>query len=177
MPQNMIYLYTIIESGDCPPWLQSTHLLHLVLSFPSIYSWERAGQIQSPRTIMNEIHYYAWESILETLKLLFVPQVGLHQQTITLVCTNRRRQFLLDTADTSLTEWVINLKLITLRLNNIHVFWKEFLYGLSSAGFWLCWRRLGRMAVGNLRTPLFLLTPPWKNSLSPSLCARRLTVR
>lgn len=30
-------------------------------------------------------------------------QVGLDQQTVTLVCTNRRRQFLLDTGDSSLT--------------------------------------------------------------------------
>lgn len=30
-------------------------------------------------------------------------QVGLDQQTVTVVCTNRRRKFLLDTADTSLT--------------------------------------------------------------------------
>lgn len=32
-----------------------------------------------------------------------VSQVGLDQQTFLLVCTNRRRQFLLDTADSSLT--------------------------------------------------------------------------
>lgn len=31
-------------------------------------------------------------------------QVGLDQQTVTLVCTNRRRQFLLDSADATLTE-------------------------------------------------------------------------
>lgn len=33
-----------------------------------------------------------------------VAQVGLDQQTVTLVCTNRRKQFLLDTADVALTE-------------------------------------------------------------------------
>lgn len=33
-----------------------------------------------------------------------VTQVGLDQQTVTLVCTNRRKQFLLDTADVALTE-------------------------------------------------------------------------
>lgn len=33
-----------------------------------------------------------------------VSQVGLDQQTVTLVCTNRRKQFLLDTADVALTE-------------------------------------------------------------------------
>ena len=37
---------------------------------------------------------------------LSVSQVGLDQQTFLLVCTNRRRQFLLDTADSSLTVWV-----------------------------------------------------------------------
>lgn len=31
-------------------------------------------------------------------------QVGLDQQTVMLVCTNRRKQFLLDTADVALTE-------------------------------------------------------------------------
>lgn len=34
----------------------------------------------------------------------YVAQVGLDQQTVTLVCTNRRKQFLLDTADVALTE-------------------------------------------------------------------------
>uniref|UniRef100_A0A8B9LUQ5 Pleckstrin homology domain-containing family M member 2 n=1 Tax=Astyanax mexicanus TaxID=7994 RepID=A0A8B9LUQ5_ASTMX len=40
---------------------------------------------------------------------LFVLQVGLDQQTVTLVCTNRRRQFLLDTADCSLTIWFLSV--------------------------------------------------------------------
>lgn len=31
-------------------------------------------------------------------------QVGLDQQTVRLVCTNRRKQFLLDTADVALAE-------------------------------------------------------------------------
>ena len=31
-------------------------------------------------------------------------QVGLDQQTVKLVCTNRRKQFLLDTADVALAE-------------------------------------------------------------------------
>uniref|UniRef100_A0A4W4FXU5 Pleckstrin homology domain-containing family M member 2 n=1 Tax=Electrophorus electricus TaxID=8005 RepID=A0A4W4FXU5_ELEEL len=35
--------------------------------------------------------------------------VGLDEQTVTLVCTNRRRQFLLDTADCSLTVWFLNV--------------------------------------------------------------------
>lgn len=38
------------------------------------------------------------------LNRLYVAQVGLDQQTVTLVCTNRRKQFLLDTADVALTE-------------------------------------------------------------------------
>ncbi|KAF2980413.1 hypothetical protein EK904_010539, partial [Melospiza melodia maxima] len=37
--------------------------------------------------------------------------VGLDQQTVTLVCTNRRKQFLLDTADVALTEFfLVSLK-------------------------------------------------------------------
>lgn len=35
---------------------------------------------------------------------IFAFQVGLDQQTVTVVCTNRRRKFLLDTADASLTQ-------------------------------------------------------------------------
>ena len=50
-------------------------------------------------------------------------KVGLDQQTVTVVCTNRRRKFLLDTADSSLTTWVslyiivicfVRLRLITI---------------------------------------------------------------
>ncbi|NXC20151.1 PKHM2 protein, partial [Corythaeola cristata] len=41
----------------------------------------------------------------------YVTQVGLDQQTVTLVCTNRRKQFLLDTADLALTEFfLVSLK-------------------------------------------------------------------
>uniref|UniRef100_A0A8C3A043 Pleckstrin homology domain-containing family M member 2 n=1 Tax=Cyclopterus lumpus TaxID=8103 RepID=A0A8C3A043_CYCLU len=35
--------------------------------------------------------------------------VGLDQQTVTVVCTNRRRKFLLDTADASLTQWFLSV--------------------------------------------------------------------
>uniref|UniRef100_A0A671UL66 Pleckstrin homology domain-containing family M member 2 n=1 Tax=Sparus aurata TaxID=8175 RepID=A0A671UL66_SPAAU len=35
--------------------------------------------------------------------------VGLDQQTVTVVCTNRRRKFLLDTADASLTLWFLSV--------------------------------------------------------------------
>ncbi|XP_078281845.1 pleckstrin homology domain-containing family M member 2 isoform X2 [Rhinoraja longicauda] len=49
---------------------------------------------------------YALEDAVSYNELDYV-SVGLSQQTVQLVCTNRRRQFLLDTADESLTEFFL----------------------------------------------------------------------
>ncbi|XP_072334397.1 pleckstrin homology domain-containing family M member 2 isoform X1 [Scyliorhinus torazame] len=49
---------------------------------------------------------YAMEEAVSYNELDYI-SVGLGQQTIQLVCTNRRRQFLLDTADESLTEFFL----------------------------------------------------------------------
>ncbi|XP_077167728.1 pleckstrin homology domain-containing family M member 2 isoform X2 [Paroedura picta] len=49
---------------------------------------------------------YMVEEALSYNELDYI-SVGLDQQTVTLVCTNRRKQFLLDSADTSLTEFFL----------------------------------------------------------------------
>ncbi|XP_048374898.1 pleckstrin homology domain-containing family M member 2 isoform X2 [Sphaerodactylus townsendi] len=49
---------------------------------------------------------YLIEEALSYNELDYV-SVGLDQQTVTLVCTNRRKQFLLDTADAALTEFFL----------------------------------------------------------------------
>ncbi|XP_067873469.1 LOW QUALITY PROTEIN: pleckstrin homology domain-containing family M member 2 [Heterodontus francisci] len=49
---------------------------------------------------------YAMEEAVSYNELDYI-SVGLGQQTVQLVCTNRRRQFLLDTADESLTEFFL----------------------------------------------------------------------
>nr|XP_056721095.1 pleckstrin homology domain-containing family M member 2 isoform X2 [Euleptes europaea] len=49
---------------------------------------------------------YMVEEALSYNELDYV-SVGLDQQTVTLVCTNRRKQFLLDTADATLTEFFL----------------------------------------------------------------------
>ncbi|XP_055787749.1 pleckstrin homology domain-containing family M member 2 isoform X2 [Salvelinus fontinalis] len=66
--------------------------LYLLLTDCYIYLL-RKGAAEKPYTVEDAISYN---------ELDFV-SVGLDQQTFLLVCTNRRRQFLLDTADSSLT--------------------------------------------------------------------------
>uniref|UniRef100_A0A673MA42 Pleckstrin homology domain-containing family M member 2-like n=1 Tax=Sinocyclocheilus rhinocerous TaxID=307959 RepID=A0A673MA42_9TELE len=57
------------------------------------------GDLQPLYLLLTDCYIY----LLRKGQQTFSGRVGLHQQTITLVCTNRRRQFLLDTADSSLT--------------------------------------------------------------------------
>ncbi|XP_039611421.1 pleckstrin homology domain-containing family M member 2 isoform X1 [Polypterus senegalus] len=74
------------------------NLQPLYLLFTDCYIYLlRKGAAEKPYTIEEAVSYNELDYI----------SVGLDQQTVTLVCTNRRRQFLLDTADGSLTEWLL----------------------------------------------------------------------
>uniref|UniRef100_A0A8D2KWN9 Pleckstrin homology domain-containing family M member 2 n=1 Tax=Varanus komodoensis TaxID=61221 RepID=A0A8D2KWN9_VARKO len=57
----------------------------------------RKGAAEKPYMVEEAVSYNELDYI----------SVGLDQQTVTLVCTNRRKQFLLDTADTTLTEFFL----------------------------------------------------------------------
>ncbi|XP_041129513.1 pleckstrin homology domain-containing family M member 2-like isoform X1 [Polyodon spathula] len=74
----------------------NTQLLYLLLTDCYIYLL-RKGAAEKPYTVEEAVSYNELDYI----------SVGMDQQTVTLVCTNRRRQFLLDTADKSLTEWFL----------------------------------------------------------------------
>uniref|UniRef100_A0A8C7WEY8 Pleckstrin homology domain containing, family M (with RUN domain) member 2 n=1 Tax=Oncorhynchus mykiss TaxID=8022 RepID=A0A8C7WEY8_ONCMY len=82
---KMVRMSTGHMEGDLQP-------LYLLLTDCYIYLL-RKGAAEKPYTVEDAISYN---------ELDFV-SVGLDQQTFLLVCTNRRRQFLLDTADSSLT--------------------------------------------------------------------------
>ncbi|MGH0132435.1 UNVERIFIED_CONTAM: hypothetical protein FKN15_049823 [Acipenser sinensis] len=71
-------------------------LLYLLFTDCYIYLL-RKGAAEKPYTVEEAVSYNELDYI----------SVGMDQQTVTLVCTNRRRQFLLDTADESLTEWFL----------------------------------------------------------------------
>ncbi|KAJ8258855.1 hypothetical protein COCON_G00178670 [Conger conger] len=58
----------------------------------------RKGPATKPYTVEDAVSYRELESI----------SVGLDQQTLRLVCADRGRQFLLDTADMSLTAWFLD---------------------------------------------------------------------
>ncbi|NWJ08112.1 PKHM2 protein, partial [Crypturellus undulatus] len=61
----------------------------------------RKGAAEKPYMVEEAVSYNELDYI----------SVGLDQQTVTLVCTNRRKQFLLDTADIALTEFfLVSLK-------------------------------------------------------------------
>lgn len=77
--------------GDLQP-------LYLLLTDCYIYLL-RKGAAEKPYSVEEAVSYNELDYI----------SVGYHQQTITLVCTNRRRQFLLDTADSSLTVWFLTV--------------------------------------------------------------------
>ncbi|XP_053137402.1 pleckstrin homology domain-containing family M member 2 isoform X2 [Hemicordylus capensis] len=57
----------------------------------------RKGAAEKPYLVEEAVSYNELDYI----------SVGLDQQTVTLVCTNRRKQFLLDTADATLTEFFL----------------------------------------------------------------------
>ncbi|KYO24618.1 pleckstrin homology domain-containing family M member 2 isoform X8 [Alligator mississippiensis] len=61
----------------------------------------RKGAAEKPYLVEEAVSYNELDYV----------SVGLDQQTVTLVCTNRRKQFLLDTADVALTEFfLVSLK-------------------------------------------------------------------
>ncbi|XP_026061823.1 pleckstrin homology domain-containing family M member 2-like isoform X1 [Carassius auratus] len=88
---KMVRMSTGHMEGDLQP-------LFLLLTDCYIYLL-RKGAAEKPYTVEEAVSYNELDYI----------SVGLHQQTITLVCTNRRRQFLLDTADSSLTVWFLTV--------------------------------------------------------------------
>ncbi|XP_041702349.1 pleckstrin homology domain-containing family M member 2 isoform X1 [Coregonus clupeaformis] len=86
---KMVRMSTGHMEGDLQP-------LYLLLTDCYIYLL-RKGAAEKPYTVEDAIFYNELDYV----------SVGVDQQTIMLVCTNRRRQFLLDTADSSLTIWFL----------------------------------------------------------------------
>nr|XP_055044760.1 pleckstrin homology domain-containing family M member 2 isoform X2 [Misgurnus anguillicaudatus] len=88
---KMVRMSTGHMEGDLQP-------LYVLLTDCYIYLL-RKGAAEKPYCVEEAVSYNELDYI----------SVGLHQQTVTLVCTNRRRQFLLDTADSSLTIWFLSV--------------------------------------------------------------------
>ncbi|MCI4387326.1 hypothetical protein PGIGA_G00072820 [Pangasianodon gigas] len=88
---KMMRMSTGHMEGDLQP-------LFLLLTDCYIYLL-RKGAADKPYNVEEAVSYSELDYI----------SVGLDQQTVTLVCTNRRRQFLLDTADCSLTIWFLSM--------------------------------------------------------------------
>ncbi|XP_055748467.1 pleckstrin homology domain-containing family M member 2-like isoform X1 [Salvelinus fontinalis] len=86
---KMVRMSTGHMEGDMQP-------LYLLLTDCYIYLL-RKGAAEKPYTVEDAISYNELDYV----------SVGVDQQTVTLVCTNRRRQFLLDTSDSSLTIWFL----------------------------------------------------------------------
>ncbi|KAM7404364.1 hypothetical protein PAMP_011716 [Pampus punctatissimus] len=82
---KMVRMSTGHMEGDLQP-------LYLLLTDCYIYLL-RKGAAEKPYTVEDAVSYNELDYL----------SVGLDQQTVTVVCTNRRRKFLLDTADASLT--------------------------------------------------------------------------
>ncbi|XP_037540274.1 pleckstrin homology domain-containing family M member 2 [Nematolebias whitei] len=87
---KMVRMSTGHMEGDLQP-------LYLLLTDCYIYLL-RKGAAEKPYTVEDAVSYNELDYL----------SVGLDQQTVTLVCTNRRRKFLLDTADVSLTVWFLS---------------------------------------------------------------------
>ncbi|XP_071772790.1 pleckstrin homology domain-containing family M member 2 isoform X1 [Centroberyx gerrardi] len=88
---KMVRMSTGHMEGDLQP-------LYLLLTDCYIYLL-RKGAAEKPYTVEDAVSYNELDYV----------SVGLDQQTVTVVCTNRRRQFLLDTADASLTDWFLSV--------------------------------------------------------------------
>ncbi|XP_038154434.1 pleckstrin homology domain-containing family M member 2 isoform X2 [Cyprinodon tularosa] len=88
---RMVRMSTGHMEGDLQP-------LYLLLTDCYIYLL-RKGAAEKPYTVEDAVSYNELDYF----------SVGLDQQTVTLVCTNRRRKFLLDTADGSLTVWFLSV--------------------------------------------------------------------
>ncbi|XP_036387068.1 pleckstrin homology domain-containing family M member 2-like isoform X1 [Megalops cyprinoides] len=92
--EEQLFKMVSMSTGHTEGDLQA---LYILLTDCYIYLL-RKGAAEKPYTVEDFISY----SELDYLS------VGLDQQTVRLVCTNRRRQFLLDTADMSLTAWFLD---------------------------------------------------------------------
>lgn len=88
---KMVRMSTGHMEGDLQP-------LYLLLTDCYIYLL-RKGAAEKPYFVEEAVSYNELDYI----------SVGLDQQTVTVVCTNRRRKFLLDTADASLTLWFLSV--------------------------------------------------------------------
>ncbi|XP_028265835.1 pleckstrin homology domain-containing family M member 2 isoform X2 [Parambassis ranga] len=88
---KMVRMSTGHMEGDLQP-------LYLLLTDCYIYLL-RKGAAEKPYTVEDAVSYNELDYL----------SVGLDQQTVTIVCTNRRRKFLLDTADVSLTCWFLSV--------------------------------------------------------------------
>ncbi|XP_048879476.1 pleckstrin homology domain-containing family M member 2-like isoform X1 [Brienomyrus brachyistius] len=88
---KMMRMSTGHMEGDLQP-------LYLLLTDCCIYLL-RKGASEKPYMVEDAISYSELDYI----------SVGVDQQTVTLVCINRRKQFLLDTADVSLTTWFLDV--------------------------------------------------------------------
>ncbi|CAB1427275.1 unnamed protein product [Pleuronectes platessa] len=88
---KMLRMSTGHMEGDLQP-------LYLLLTDCYIYLL-RKGAAEKPYTVEEAVSYNEVDYL----------SVGLDQQTVTVVCTNRRRKFLLDTADSSLTIWFLSI--------------------------------------------------------------------
>ncbi|XP_029973828.1 pleckstrin homology domain-containing family M member 2 isoform X2 [Salarias fasciatus] len=86
---KMVRMSTGHMEGDLQP-------LYLLLTDCYIYLLRKA---EKPYTVEDAVSYNELDYL----------SVGLDQQTVTVVCTNRRRKFLLDTADASLTQWFLSV--------------------------------------------------------------------
>ncbi|XP_019746514.1 pleckstrin homology domain-containing family M member 2 isoform X2 [Hippocampus comes] len=88
---RMVRMSTGHMEGDLQP-------LYLLLTDCYIYLL-RKGAAEKPYTVEDAVSYNELDYL----------SVGLDQQTVSIVCTNRRRKFLLDTADASLTLWFLSV--------------------------------------------------------------------
>lgn len=88
---KMLRMSTGHMEGDLQP-------LYLLLTDCYIYLL-RKGAAEKPYTVEDAVSYNELDYL----------SVGVDQQTVTVVCTNRRRKFLLDTADASLTVWFLSV--------------------------------------------------------------------
>lgn len=91
--EEQLYKMFRMSSGHMEGNLQ---LVYVLLTDCYIYLL-RKGAADKPYMVEEAISYNELDYV----------SVGLDQQTVTLVCTNRRRQFLVDTSDVTLTECFI----------------------------------------------------------------------
>ncbi|XP_019355567.1 pleckstrin homology domain-containing family M member 2 isoform X7 [Alligator mississippiensis] len=91
MEGNLQLVYVLLT--DC--------YIYLIRKVPHTPLCPVPGAAEKPYLVEEAVSYNELDYV----------SVGLDQQTVTLVCTNRRKQFLLDTADVALTEFfLVSLK-------------------------------------------------------------------